>query len=173
MDLRMQSRSHAFDRLWKLFGSRLIVLDVWIEASPDEVAKLKDFNMMKRKFFSTSEMKTGAVNIAFGLLMAAVAWTFYQTIAEPFAYMAIAGGLSGLGLLSATQVAGKEGQLVLKVEDTVNCVVPFTFDNPADLHQLREFIGEQYQGLFGAMYEIEHFGEVHETVWDRDAEAMA
>ncbi len=163
MRLRVQDRAHALDWFARLGGSRLLTLDVWVEATADEARKLKRFNMLNQDFFVSTEEASpvclwpcsvvagiaawcvGMTTLGFGLAMSSVAlfWMGWRTL-------------------------GREVALVLKVKDVVNRKVPFTVDNPAAIHEIALQIDDQYQRLFGAMFEIEHFGVVRDVEWNRE-----
>lgn len=169
MELRLHPRSHMFDGAATWCGSRLLTLDMWIEASADEVSKLKRFNMMKQEFLTDTELCTGTAAAVSTVLFAGASWAAWNMAAPEFAIGA--GGLAAGCLWQAKRSMGRTSPLTLKVKDVVNRPVPFTRDNPADIHEIAVRAEEKYQHLFGAMYEIEAFGSVREFTWKQEVTA--
>jgi len=165
MELVLETRSHGLDGIAKAFGTRLITLDVLVKASPEEAAKLKSFNMLKREFFSAPETKSGVLGLTVGTLSGAAAYLAWGLVDSASVPVTCA-GLSGLSLYSSWSAMGKESVASVKVRDVIKPPgVPFTRDNPAEIHEIAEAVTEQYQVLFGAMFEIEYFGIKREAQW--------
>jgi len=169
MELRLHPRSHGLDRIASACGSRLLTLDMWIEASADEVGKLKSFNMMKQEFLTDTELCTGTAALVSSLLFAGATWASCNM--SEWGFATTTGALAAACLWKAKRSMGRVSPLTLKVKDVVNRRVPFTRDNPQDIHEIAVRAEEKYQHLFGAMYEIEAFGSVREFTWKQEVAA--
>lgn len=148
----------------------MIELDVWLDVSADEEAKLKRFNMMKREFLAVGETKTGAGALAFAAIAGLAGWAAWH-LADTWVPSAALLASSCVGMWLGTKQMGAEGTLSLKVKDFVNKPVPFTRDNPSDIHEIANKAEEQYDHLFGAMFEIESLGNIREFTWKKEAHA--
>lgn len=171
MNLKFKSRPHSLDWIAILQGSRLLTLDVWIEATPDEVGKLKSFNMLKRDFIEVDKPRGILSIVAFALGALATWYSYAGYDAEPLVTL-------GLGLFTAfcgwsmKVNVGKSYKGKIKVADLLaNNPVPFTRDNMAEIHEVAVAVQEQYQVLFGAMFEIEHYQVSREAVWREEVAA--
>lgn len=163
MRLRVQERAHSLDWLARCCGSRLLTLDVWVEASTNEAQKLKSFNMMNQDFYVSTEDDTPMLLWPSSLVAGVGAWWVGMA---PLGYALAASSvfLFWLGWRSLGRVVA----LKIKVKDVVNHKVPFTCDNPASIHEIVLQIGDQYERIFGAVYEIEHFGIVRDVEWSKE-----
>ena len=160
----MMERAHCLDGLAIFMGTRLIALDVWVDASPSEAEKLKSFNMMKQPFYQISESQCGIGGVVVGLVSGLTACASWM-IGFGFFFTAGLAFLSAASLWMTYRGAQRSRLLKLSVKDVVNKKVPFIRDNPRDIHEIAVEIEGQYQRLFGAMYEIESFGVVREFEW--------
>ncbi len=163
MRLCYRHRPHRFDWLASMQGTRLLVLDVWIDATPDEVGKMKSFNMLKQDFIETNKPR-GMASIVTTVIGALGTWYAWYNF-EPMT-IAIWAGITAFSLWSMKVNVGKSTRGMVKVAQLLaSTPLPFTRDNAADIHQVVTAVEERYQILFGAMFEIEHFEVTREATW--------
>lgn len=171
MRLRYCTRAHPADWLARAQGSRLLVLDVWIDASPDEIAKLRSFNMLRQDFIEGSA-PCGVSSAVLFVIGAGSSWVAWSVEAEIAVMIGIALATVLFGWL-AWRNLGKTKKTMIRVADLIGSApVPFTRDNMAAIHDVVVAIDDRYQSLFGAMYEIEAYEVTRDAVW-REREAMA
>lgn len=171
MNLVYRSRLHRFDWFACRRGTRLFTLDVWIDATPEEIAKLKEFNMLKRDFIEVSQPR-GLFSLGAFVASSLTTWFAYGVVgAEPSTVFAL-GLVSLLFGMSAKSKLGTSTKGRIKVADLLRGrPVPFTHDNMAEIHEVVVSVREQYQSLFGAMVEIEHFEIARDAVWREEVAA--
>lgn len=169
MELNYKTRPHSLDWLAIMQGTRWFTLDVWIDATPDEIAKLRSFNMLKLHFIDAPKPRGFAPAIGF-VLSALATWFATYNFEAPvilclFAVTAICAWLAKISI-------GKTTKGSIKVSDLLHSrPVPFTRDNMADIHAVVLSVDESYQRLFGGMFEIEHYQVKREAVWREEVEA--